>query len=157
MFIRELDKNQKVNFDEICNIVVDQNTRRVIHSNHPRIRPGHPISEDIQRNAIGHGWNVIRRNPDRLMTEGISVEDLVNQVILGSEQDGRWTVFESADGEALIFAQRMRDGQVCSEDEKGDAKWFDSVEDFLKSLPSGYVLSGVIDDENLQAEQEGLE
>ena len=49
------------------------------------------------------------------------------------------------------FAQIRRD-KVCSEDENGDEKWFDSVEEFLKSIP-GFVLSGVIDDEDMEDEQ----
>jgi hypothetical protein len=141
----------KVPFDKINTIIIDPITKRVLHSNHPNpaYSVGHRVDETLQRNALKFGWVVMRRNPDRLMTEQIAVEDLINNVILASEKEGRWTVFEK--DEVLIFAQIRRD-KVCSEDENGDEQWFDSVEEFLKSIP-GFVLSGVIDEEDIADEQ----
>jgi hypothetical protein len=141
----------KVPFDQINTIIIDPQTKRIIHSNHPnpRYHAGHMIDEAIQRNAIGRGWNVIYRRGDKLMTEQISVSDLLNQVIIANEKEGRFSVFEK--GEILVFAQ-MRGDKVFVEDENGDEKWFDYVEEFLKSIP-GYVLSGVIDDEDMEDEQ----
>jgi hypothetical protein len=143
--------NGKVPFDSINSLIIDPQTKRIVHSNHPnpRYHAGHMIDETIQRNAIGRGWNVIYRREDKLMTEQLSVSDLLNQVILADEKEGRWTVFEK--DEVLVFAQ-IRQDKVCSENENGDEQWFNSVEDFLKSIP-GFVLSGVIDEEDMEDEQ----
>ena len=61
--IRRLPKGSKVRFDEINNILVDQKTRRVVFSNNYKIKPGHLISADLQKECISMGWNPIHRNP----------------------------------------------------------------------------------------------
>jgi hypothetical protein len=152
MIIRKADR--KVRFDEINKIYFDNITCKIIHSNHLRYRPGQRVDEAVR---FGHvaakGWEVIPLRHDKLQTESLSVEDLINNVILPDESEGRYTVFESPDGETAIFSQ-MRGEKVFTMSEEGEEKYYDSVTDFLESLPEGWVLAGQIDEADLEDEME---
>jgi hypothetical protein len=148
MIIRKADR--KVKFDEINKIYFDNLTCKIVHSNHFRYRPGQRVDEAIR---FGHvaakNWEVVPLRHDKLQTEALSVDDLVNNVILPNEEEGRYTVFESPDGETAIFAQ-TRNGKVFAIDEEGEEKWFGSVEAFLKSLPGGFYLAGQVDEDEME-------
>lgn len=150
MLIRKTDR--RVRFDEVNKVYFDNITCRIVHSNHPRYKPGQRVDETIRGNALGRGWYAVPLRYDKLQTEAISVDDLINNIILAREGDGRFTVFESPDGEEAVFAQ-MQGDKVYAMFENGDTQKFNSVEEFLKSIP-GYVLAGVADQDEIELEDE---
>jgi hypothetical protein len=150
MIIRKTDR--KVKFDEINKIYFDNLTCKIVHSNHSRYKQGKRVDEAIRGNALGRGWDAVPLRYDKLQGEAISVDDLIYNIILAREDDGRFTVFESPDGNVAVFAQNQGD-KVYAMFENGDTQKFNSVEEFLKSIP-GYVLAGVVDQDEIEMEDE---
>jgi hypothetical protein len=85
-----------------------------------------------------------------MLTEELSTEELMDNGILANADEFKWTAFEK--GDDMIFAQ-LRKGKVISQDSEGEEKIFNSVEEFLKSIP-GYVLAGVVDQDEIELEEE---
>jgi hypothetical protein len=154
MLIRKAER--KVRFDQVNKIFFDNVTCKIVHSNHPRYKSGQRVDEAIR---FGHvaakGWEVVPLNTWMLQTEALSVDSMID-IILPSEDEGRYTVFESPDGEQSIFVQK-RDEKVFVMDEDGKEKFYDSVESFFAALPKDWILAGQIDEADLEDEIGGEE
>jgi hypothetical protein len=154
MLTRKTDR--KVKFDEINKIYFDNVTCKIVHSNNPRYKPGQRVDEAIRfGHVVAKGWEVVPLNHYKLQTEALSVDSMVD-IILPSEDEGRYTVFESPDGERSIFVQKQGD-KVLVMDEDGKEKFYESPEAFFTTLPEGWVLSGQVDEADLEDEIEGDE
>lgn len=136
---------RKLRFEDINKIVFNPETKRVISSNHPVFRKGYRIDERFAQNILKRGWVVCKQNGP--LVENLSTEDLFNNVILANERDGRFSVFESPDGETAVYAQ-TQNKKVFVVSEYGEEKYFYSIEEFLKSIP-GFILAGVVDETEL--------
>lgn len=146
MIIREWHK--PVKFEDINTIVISAGGKKVLSSNHPKYPTGCRVDEGLYK-VVNRGWPIIKNSPHKLLTEQLSVEDLLDQIILPTQDEDKWTVFLK--GDVAVFAQRQGD-RVCMENEEGDVSWFDTTTEFLQNIP-GFTLDGQIDSTDLDDEQ----
>jgi hypothetical protein len=140
---------RRITFSQINKITINPETKRVVNSNHPRFRKGYAVSEPMLRECHRYGWQIVRYDPYRVLTEQLSTEELLDNVILARSEDFKWTAFEKDDD--MIFAQ-TRKGKVVSQNSEGEETVFDSVEEFLKVYP-GYVLAGIVDEDQIEGDE----
>lgn len=143
--------DEKTWWQHARNIFVDRNSKKVLASKCARLPVNSIVREDSLTGLDKRGWQIFYVDRDRTKLDRWLKEEVEQAVdfLLAKEIDGKWSVFETQDGETIYFVQQSEDGKIRVEDEAGKESMFETFDQFviwLKSQELGLV--GVIYDED---------
>lgn len=140
-------------------IWIDRNHKTVLASKCGLLPTGSTIHEGSLKRIADKGWTVhfVGDERDRFqkyLREAAEMPD--TSFLIAHESDGKWTLFETANGEEVYFTRWTEDGKILVEDEDGKQVFFPTFGDLVTFIKEKKLaLVGVIFDEDKEEETDG--